>query len=89
MRPLHARTCAGLDSLAPIGRNILSLRLGLGISATALASRCDLNRRSIERILKGGSCTLDTLRTIASVLDVHAWELLKPDHFPLTEDAQR
>ena len=80
---------ANLENLCPIGRNILALRMKADLSVSGLAARCDINRSMIQYISKGGSTTLDTLRTIASVFNVEAWELMKPDHFPLSEDVHR
>ncbi|WP_339200727.1 helix-turn-helix transcriptional regulator [Peribacillus sp. FSL P2-0133] len=62
------------------GINVKNRRLELGMSQQKLAEECDFDRGTIVLIEKGQSnSTLNTISTLADVLDVHPSDLLKTD----------
>lgn len=65
-----------------MGANIFSRRRMLRLTASEVATRAGMDRRTITRISQGDANTrIETLYTLAAVLECHAWELLKPGTF--------
>jgi len=66
------------EFLLKVGQNIRAVRLSKGLTQTQLASLCDRDKQSIERIENGKiNTSIYMLKVIAVALDVEAALLLK------------
>ena len=71
--------CKSAPKKITLQSELRRLRLSLGLSARALATRVGIDVAWISRVESGHSCRLETLRLIAQGLAVSkpAWEALK------------
>lgn len=72
-----------LSGMSPLGLNITAVRFAQAMSMDQLAKRAETSKWTIGYICRGNSCSLNLLWSLAAVLNVEAWRLLKPDEFSL------
>jgi DNA-binding Xre family transcriptional regulator len=70
-----------LRNMTPLGLNLTALRIGRGWSVRNICERAKISHVTFWKMCNGGGVRLDTIQTLATLLNVETWELLKPDQF--------
>lgn len=65
--------------MSALGDNVRKRRRQAGLSQLELAGAADLSPSTVAKVEQGGSCSMETLHTIARALNVKTSQLLAED----------